>query len=293
MLLKYVSPRRTFHTDSYILHRREGGRGKAKTERRWEEKWRRRSKCERSIEAIDIEKQNESDIRPRKCDPSEDERKDGGYEKPFRDSNLVGFERERGGLTSRKCRQSRSRQILSSSSPPPLTQPRSDDLSPPPRVPPRPSDDLPQRRGGGARRNEMVKEVEDKEEGMEQAKEMAKRLQVRVLKLEEELREARRRVEVSQEEGRRMRKRVGGKEGEKLEEQGKEVANVTLLLLGLTRRLAKLEVEGHEGVVGGKMEEERRRRKRRLQEQVEEAKQLRNNVARRSVKVLSPKANIS
>ena len=98
----------------------------------------------------------------------------------------------------------------------------------------------------------MVKEVEDKEEGMEQAKEMAKRLQVRVLKLEEELREARRRVEVSEEEGRRMRKRVGGKEGEKLEEQGKEVANVTLLLLGLTRRLAKLEVEGHEGVGGGK-----------------------------------------
>ena len=139
----------------------------------------------------------------------------------------------------------------------------------------------------------MVKEVEDKEEGMEQAKEMAKRLQVRVLKLEEELREARRRVEVSEEEGRRMRKRVGGKEGEKLEEQGKEVANVTLLLLGLTRRLAKLEVEGQEGVVGGKMEEERRRRKRRLQEQVEEAKQLRNNVARRSLKVLSTKTSIS
>ena len=140
----------------------------------------------------------------------------------------------------------------------------------------------------------MVKEVEDKEEGMEQAKEMAKRLQVRVLKLEEEFREARRRVEVSEEEGRSMRKRVGGKEGEKLEEQGKEVANVTLLLLGLTRRLAKLEVEGHDGVVGGgKVEEERRRRKRRLQEQVEEAKQLRNNVARRSLKVLSPKVHIS
>ena len=139
----------------------------------------------------------------------------------------------------------------------------------------------------------MVKEVEDKEEGMEQAKEMAKRLQVRALKLGEELREARRRVEVSEEEGRRMRNRGGGKEGEKLEEQGKEVANVTLLLLGLTRRLAKLEVEGHEGVVGNKMEEERRRRKRRLQEQVEEAKQLRNNVARRSLKVLSPKTNIS
>ena len=75
---------------------------------------------------------------------------------------------------------------------------------------------------------------------------------------------------------------MGGKEGEKLEEQGKEVANVTLLLLGLMRRLAKLEVEG---VGGGKGEEERKRRRRRLQEQVEEAKQLRNNIARRSLKV--------
>ena len=57
--------------------------------------------------------------------------------------------------------------------------------------------------------------------------------------------------------------------------------------------LGCLEVGEKFVVVGGKMEEERRRRKRRLQEQVEEAKQLRNNVARRSVKVLSPKANIS
>ena len=114
---------------------------------------------------------------------------------------------------------------------------------------------------------------------------MVRRLEGRVVRLEEELREGRRRVEASEEEGRRLRKRVGGKEGEKLEEQGREVANVTLLLLGLTRRLAKLEVEGGQGVGGGKGEEERRRRRRRLQEQVEEAKQLRNNIARRSLKV--------
>ena len=114
---------------------------------------------------------------------------------------------------------------------------------------------------------------------------MAKRLEGRVMMLEEELKEGRRRVEASDEEGRRLRKKVGGKEGEKLEEQGREVANVTLLLLGLTRRLAKLEVEGQVGG-GGKGEEERRRKKKRgLQEQVEEAKQLRNNIARRSLKV--------
>ena len=113
---------------------------------------------------------------------------------------------------------------------------------------------------------------------------MARRLEEKVVRLEEELREGRKRVEASEEEGRRMRKRLGGKQGEKLEEQGREVANVTLLLLGLTRRLAKMEVEG-QGVGGGKGEEERKRRKRRLQEQVEEAKQLRNNIARRSLKV--------
>ena len=79
---------------------------------------------------------------------------------------------------------------------------------------------------------------------------MARRLEEKVVRLEEELREGRKRVEASEEEGRRLRKRLGGKQGEKLEEQGREVANVTLLLLGLTRRLAKLEVEG-QGVGGG------------------------------------------
>ena len=270
---------RTFHTDSYILHRREGGsRGQAKTERRWEEKWKRRAKYENSIERATnnerlVQNKREKEARESEIPVQkvvlEDSRQDGSYRKPFKDSNLSDPERER-GLGERKCRQSSTRHPP----PPPLTPPRSNDLSPP-RVPPRPSDDLPQRRGGGGRREEV-----------------ARRLEGRVARLEEELREGRRRVEASEEEGRRLRKRVGGKEGEKLEEQGREVANVTLLLLGLTRRLAKLEVEG-QGVGGGKGEEERRRRRRRLQEQVEEAKQLRNNVARRSLKVLSPKTSIS
>ena len=267
---------RTFHTDSYILHRREG---KAKTERRWEEKRKRRSKYENSLERVPNERlvQNKSEARESEIPVQvvlEESRQDGNYRKPFKDSNLGSSERERGDLSrkvgERKCRQSSTRHPPpppSSPPPPPLAPPRSNDLSPP-RVPPRPSDDLPQRRGGGGRGDEV-----------------ARRLEGRVVRLEEELREGRRRVEASEEEGRRLRKKVGGKEGEKLEEQGREVANVTLLLLGLTRRLAKLEVEGGQGFGGGKGEEERRRRRRRLQEQVEEAKQLRNNIARRSLKV--------
>ena len=269
---------RTFHTDSYILHRREGG---SKSERRLEEKWKRRSKYENSIERTANERlvQNKSEKETRESEipvqqvvTLEESRQDGSYRKPFKDSNLGNSERERGQsreVGERKCRQSSTRHPPPPRSPPPpLAPPRSNDLSPP-SVPPRPSDDLPQRRGGGGRREEV-----------------AKRLEGRVVRLEEELREGRRRVEASEEEGRRLRKRVGGKEGGKLEEQGKEVANVTLLLLGLTRRLAKLEVEG-QGVGGGKGEEERRRRRRRLQEQVEEAKQLRNNIARRSLKVFT------
>ena len=269
---------RTFHTDSYILHRREGGgRGQAKSERRWEEKWKRRSKYENSIERAANERlvQNKSEKETRESEIPvqmvlDDRRQDGSYRKPFKDSIPGNSDIERGEsreVGERKCRRSSTRRPPPPSSPPPpLAPPRSNDLSPP-RVPPRPSDDLPQRRGEGGRREEV-----------------AKRLEGRVLRLEEELREGRRRVEASEEEGRRLRKRLGGKEGEKLEEQGKEVANVTLLLLGLTKRLAKLEVEG-QGTGGGKGEEERRRRRRRLQEQVEEAKQLRNNIARRSIKV--------
>ena len=272
---------RTFHTDSYILHRREGGsRGQAKSERRWEEKWKRRSKYENSIERAANERlvQNKSEKETRESEIPvqmvlDDRRQDGSYRKPFKDSILGNSDRERGEsreVGERKCRRSSTRRPPPPSSPPPpLAPPRSNDLSPP-RVPPRPSDDLPQRRGEGGRREEV-----------------AKRLEGRVVRLEEDLREGRRRVEASEEEGKRLRKRLGGKEGEKLEEQGKEVANVTLLLLGLTRRLAKLEVEG-QGVGGGKGEEERRRRRRRLQEQVEEAKQLRNNIARRSLKVFFP-----
>ena len=287
----FVFRHRTFHTESYILHRREGGgRGKAKTERRWEEKWKRRSKHENSVECNQRPVENKSEENGKESEiPGQvvlEERLGGSYRKPFRDSNLGNLERERGqesrDVGQRKCRQSSTRKPPNSTArpstssstgnppptspdPPPLAPPRSNDLSPPPRVPPRPSDDLPQRRRGGR-------------------DEVARRLEEKVVRLEEELREGRKRVEASEEEGRRLRKRLGGKQGEKLEEQGREVANVTLLLLGLTRRLARLEVEG-QGVGGGKGEEERKRRKRRLQEQVEEAKQLRNNIARRSLKV--------
>ena len=155
-------------------------------------------------------------------------------------------------------------------------------------------DDIPKRRVGGSQAQQSptqetwqdgvrgkelgVRMVEGlKREEVVRKEEVVKRMQDKVLRLEMEVKKGKERVLESERKVKEFGGRLGGKDGEKVVVQGREQATITLLLVSLTRRLASLEGEGRG--------EQEVRRRRRLEEQVEEARQLRRNIMRRGAKV--------
>lgn len=146
-----------------------------------------------------------------------------------------------------------------------------------------PSDDVTTRARGRLSRVSRVTGDCDKEErrSVQEEVELVRRMEDKVGRLEVRLREVRGRVVASEEEGKELGVRLGGRQGERLEQQGKELGTVTLLLLGLTGRLARLEVEGE------KTDRKRQQRRCQLEVQVEEARTLRRSIDMRGLKVLS------
>ena len=152
----------------------------------------------------------------------------------------------------------------------------SEPACPPPLSPHHPSDDLPCRKESKLTPpQDFGQWIEEEEERRRGEEELRRKIEEKVVRLEQEVESVQESVEDSEQEGLEVAGQLGGREGEKVTVQGREVRDVTLLLLGLTRRLARLEEQG-EG------EESRRSR---LQQQLEEARELRRSIARRSLRV--------
>ena len=188
---------RTYHTNSYILQRRERTQ---ETPTSWEEK------------------------------------KDNAYRRPYLDlrechSDLIQIESTKERRTFPQHSQTvqspcRREQDVGGRS----TAPRSrDDIPDRPRL----STRNPNCDNGGRsqhlerRKNEKTKRAEEEE--------LVQRLEEKVGSLEQSLLEMQGEVGESDREGREQGERLGGREGERLQLQGRELTTVTLLLLALSR----------------------------------------------------------